>query len=71
MGLTSDDGYCPNCGSWGNVHDAEMHPELGMNESTVIAKAIASRGIDPNDPPRKLTDEERERLADEIEMDML
>lgn len=49
----------------------DEHGPTGLNESTVLAKAIASTPIDPNDPPRKLTDEERERLADEIEMDLL
>jgi hypothetical protein len=59
---------------WFGVNDPERNPEYPdpiPNESTVIAQAIMAQPIDPNDPPRKLSDEERERLADEIEMDML
>lgn len=49
----------------------DYRDDEALNESTLIARAIASHPIDPADPPRVLTDEERARLADEIEMDTL
>ena len=63
----------PTYPGYKELHD-DRNPEFPdpiPNESTVIARAIASTPVDPNDPPRKLTEQEREDLAAEIELDML
>ena len=56
-----------------DYNSEENNPEFPdpiPNESTILARVVMAQ-YDPNEDIPKLSDEERERLADEIEMDML